>query len=284
VADEVTAFYSKSSFGKISLTFEVLEKDKWVDMGRSAESYNLVQNKPQQNNEQVVVDALARVDASVNFDLYDGVVVESGRFQATGGGQGFPGQKFVTKNGVAKGVSLEFGTGVARTEVLAHELGHSLFGLEDLYVFLNANRPSVPDPTPAGNWDMMSTSAREYLAWNKLLMGWIEDSQIRCLKTQGSTTHYVEGIDVASNKPKVVLINLDDGVTLAIEARLAFSGSNNRGLLVYKIDSRIAHGDGPIIAQKSLIYPGNSLSIEGWSVKALDQDKNGLLLEVIRNS
>lgn len=280
VANQVTEFYLKSSYGKVSLTFDVLDKPLWVNMGRSAESYNLPQNKPQQNNEQVVVDALKLADASINFGIYEGVVVETGRFQSTGGAQGFPGQTFQTKNGVAKGVSLEFGTAVARAGVLAHELGHALFGLEDLYVFLNSNRPSVPDPSPAGPWDMMSNSHFEYFGWSKFLMGWLEDSQVRCIKNQSSSTHYLESVDINSSKPKLTVINLMEGVSLALETRPNFSLASDRGLLVYKIDTRIAHGDGPIIAQKRLLLAGDSLQSEGWTVKVIDTDPNGVLFEL----
>ena len=281
VADEVRDFYLKTSYGNVSITFDFLEKKYWVNMGRSAASYNLIENKPQQNNRQVVVDALSLVDSSINFDLYDAVAVESGRFQSTGGGQGFSGDTFKTKTGTAKGVSFEFGTAVANFKTLAHELGHSIFRLEDLYVFLNANRPTVPDPTPAGSWDMMSNSAREFFGWSKLLNGWIEDSQVRCLTSQNSSIHYLEDISIASNKPKLSLINLELGVTLAIEARQKSDGSN--GVLVYKIDSRISHGDGPIIAQKELLSVGKSLTLDGWKIAAIDRDKNGVLVKVEKN-
>lgn len=281
VTKDISDFYLKTSYGNVLMTFEFLEKKYWVNMGRSAASYNLIENKPQQNNQQVVVDALNLVDPSINFDLYDAVAVESGRFQSTGGGQGFPGDTFSTKNGTAKGVSFEFGRGVASLQTLAHELGHSIYSLEDLYVFLNANRPTVPDPTPAGSWDMMSNSTREFFGWSKLLNGWLDDSQVRCLVSQSSSIHYLEDISIASTKTKLVLINLAVGVTLAIETRQNYNGS--KGVLVYKIDSRIAHGDGPIIAQKELLNVGKSLTLEGWTITTLDQDSKGTLVKVAKN-
>jgi M6 family metalloprotease-like protein len=280
VTDRVRDFYTKTSYGNVTIKFEFLEKKYWVDMGRTAASYNLVENKPQQNNTKVVEDALSLVDAAINFDLYDGVVVESARFQSTGGGQGFPGQTFRTKTGQAKGVSFEFGTAVASFETLAHELGHSLFGLEDLYVFLNATRPSVPDPSPAGSWDMMSNSSQEYFGWSKFLNDWFAPKQVRCLVNQSATTHYLEDISIASEKPKLLLINLQAGVTIAVEVRLA---SARLGLLVYKIDSRIAHGDGPITAQKQLLSIDNHISIDGWKILAKDSDSKGVLVEITRS-
>ena len=275
----VRDFYLKTSYGKVSINFEFLDKKYWVNMERSANSYNLVDNKPQQNNTQVVEDALIRVDSAINFDQYDAVVVESGRFQSTGGGQGFPGQTFKTKNGQAKSVSLEFGYEVANFKTLAHELGHSLFNLEDLYVFLNASRPSVPDPNPAGSWDMMSNSSPEFFGWNKFLNGWIASDQVRCIDTQIKTNHYLENIAISGSNPKLVLINQEAGVTIAVEAR---SDSLGLGVLAYKIDTHIPHGDGPIIAQKELLRIGSKVLIDGWQILVKDTDANGVLVEIIR--
>lgn len=280
VTSEVTNFYRKTSYGKVNLNFELLDKKFWVEMSRSASSYDLIANKPQQNNMQVVVDALNLVDTSINFDLYDGVIVESGFFKSTGGGQGFPGRSFQTRNGVAKRVAFEFGMYVGKTDVLAHELGHSLFGLEDLYVFLNSNRPAVPDPNPAGSWDMMSDSTFEFLGWNKLLMGWLEDSQIRCVQSQSTTVHYLESLENSGSGPKLVVVNLEEGVSLAFEVRNQFALVKSKGLLAYKIDTRISHGDGPIVAEKKLLFPGETLQLYGWNVKVLDRDSEGVLFQL----
>jgi hypothetical protein len=51
-------------------------------------------------------------------------------------------------------------------------------------------------------------------------------------------------------------------------------------LLVYKIDSRINHGEGPVTAQSELIYAGKSLVIDGWRVSALEEGAEGMLIKV----
>ena len=155
-----------------------------------------------------------------------------------------------------------------------------MFGLEDLYVFLNDQRPSVPGgPNPAGSWDMMSNSSSEFFGWSKFLSGWFENNQVRCLTNQGSTIHYIESLESLGKEPKLVLINLQAGVTLAIEVRqqLFFMP---RGILVYKVDSRINHGDGPITAQTELITEGKSLDIDGWRISAVVQGVDGMLVKV----
>lgn len=276
--DKVTRFYETTSYRKVSVKYEFLPKQNWVNMTKSTVDYRLPENIPQRNNQQVVEDALALVDSSVNFSLYEGVAILTGYSNTTRAGQGFPGMVFQTKNGTAKGVTLEVGSYSGNDTVMAHELGHSLFGLEDLYVFLNPTRPSVPDPNPAGPWDMMSNSTDEFFGWNKLLMGWLEPGHVRCITNQSSSSHYIETIDTVSSKSKLILINLSEGVTLAVEART----QSSKGVLVYKIDTRINHGDGPITAEKTLLGSGRQLTLDGWTIKVKDVDSKGFLIDVTR--
>jgi M6 family metalloprotease-like protein len=274
-----TEIYKKISFDKLNVEFLFPEKSEWVTLARSAASYGIVENKPQQNNEIVVIDAIAASSPKINFDIYDGVLIESGWFRSTGGGQGFPGQRYSTNHGIAKGVSFTFGQGVASWRTIAHELGHSLFGLEDLYVFLNNNRPSVPDPTPAGQWDMMSNSEPDFFGWSKLLMGYLDDVDFRCISNQPDTTHFISNINAAVGN-KLVLINLSEGRTLALESRSTPNG--NQGLLAYEIDSSKSHGDGPIKAQKKLVQGAESLTLLGHRLEVIDANKNGLLVRVTK--
>jgi M6 family metalloprotease-like protein len=277
--DFVTRIYEETSYGRVSLSYEFLPKQYWITMSKTAAQYRLPENIPQYNKTFLVEDAFALADAAINFGSYDGIALTTGYATRISGGQGFPGVSFQTKNGVAKGVSLELGNSSGNALVMAHELGHSLFGLEDLYVFLNPSRPSVPDPVPAGSWDMMSSLGQEFFGWNKLLMGWLDTHHVRCVSNQVSSSHFIETIDKPGSKPKLVLINLSGGVTLAIEGRV----SGPTGVLVYKIDTRINHGDGPIIAQKSLLSAGQQLTLDGWTIKVAAVDTSGILIDVLKN-
>ena len=277
---EVQEFYKKTSYGLVRIEYQILEKLKWPTMDKSAESYGLINPRPQQNNTEALKEILAKVDPSINFDIYDGVTIETVRHPGGGVGQAFIGQIFPTRNGSAKGVSLETAMAAGSFQTLAHELGHTLFGLEDLYVFLNEQRPSFSGgPLPAGSWDMMSNSSREFFGWSKFLNGWLEDQQVRCLSNQVNSVHYLESLEIPSPAPKLILINLQEGVTISVEVR-QLDGSASRGVLVYKIDSRINHGDGPITAQRELLYEGKSLLIDGWRVTALEEGTEGMLIKV----
>jgi hypothetical protein len=126
---------------------------------------------------------------------------------------------------------------------------------------------------------MMSSSASEFFGWSKFLNGWLDGEQVRCLNNQVETVHYLETLEASNKEPKLLLINLQEGVTIAIEFREHFS-TLYRGVLVYKIDSRINHGDGPITAQSELLREGKSLTLDGWRISALEEGVAGMLLKV----
>lgn len=280
---QTSDFYAKASYNRIQLTFDIPAKNLWVKLKTTAKDYGILPNKPQQNNEIIVKDTFLLADQQIDFSGYDSVVIESGYSPLTSVGQGFGGQVFSTKTGNINGATLEIGRAAGSASIIAHELGHSIYGLEDLYVFLNSQRPSVPEPVPGGRWDVMSdaSSLNEFFGWNKLLMGWIKDEEVRCIQNQASSTHYLSDFS-NSLGTKLLLINLKPGVTIAMESRNIYS--SGQGLLVYKIDTNINHGDGPITAEKLLLRKGEKKSIDNWNIEVKDTSTTGLLVSVIKSS
>ena len=276
---QTSDFYAKASYNRIKLTFEIPTKNLWVKLTTSAKDYGIIPNKPQQNNEIIVNDTFLLADQQIDFSKYDSVIIESGFSALTSVGQGFGGQVFSTKTGNINGATLEIGQAAGSANIIAHELGHSIYGLEDLYVFLNSQRPSVPEPVPGGRWDVMSdaSSLNEFFGWNKLLMGWIKDEEVRCVQNQISSTHYLSDFS-NSLGTKLLLINVKPGVTIAMESRNNYS--SGQGLLVYKIDTNISHGDGPITAEKLLLRKGEKRSIDNWNIELIDNTSTGLLVSV----
>jgi M6 family metalloprotease-like protein len=277
-------FYSKMSYGRLKLIFEIPERELWVKLLKSAKSYGIIPNLPQQNNEIIAVDAIALADKQINLSAYQSVIIESGYSPLTSIGQGMGGKTFVGKTGSIVGATLEIGEAVGRASVISHELGHNLFGLEDLYVFLNSKRPTVPEPQPAGKWDVMSEGGSlvpGFFGWNRLLMGWLSDSEIRCIKNQISTTHFLSNIDNVTD-PKLVMINVASGITIAMESRVI--DSKNQGLLVYKIDSNTNHGDGPISAEKNLLSMGDSIKLDNWNISVSATSPSGLIVKVEKSA
>jgi M6 family metalloprotease-like protein len=280
---QTTEFYARTSFNRVKITFDIPARNLWVNLKTSAKDYGILPNKPQQNNEVIVKDALMLADQEIDFSKYDSVIIESGFSSATSVGQGFSGQIFTTKTGNINGATLQVGRAAGQANIIAHELGHSLYGLEDLYVFLNSQRPTVPEPLPAGRWDLMSDASfqSDFFGWNKLLMSWMKDDEVRCIQNQSSSTHYLAD-HTSSLGTKLLLVNLKPGVTIAMESRP--QSSQSQALLVYKIDSSINHGDGPITTEKFLMSKGDTKSTENWRIEVKDSSSTGLLVSLIKSN
>ena len=283
-AKESAAFFQRVSFGQLTLTFEFLPERLWPRLPGKADDYSLISKKPQQNNTDMVTRIFADASAEIDFDAYHAVVLESAYWPQSGGGQGFPGVRFPAPTGTATGVNLHFGNAVHRSSVITHELGHSLFALEDLYIFLNPQRPSVPVPTPLYAWDIMSgdgAADRDFSAWNKYLIGWLPDDRVRCLQSPTVTTgHYLASSQSATTSPQMLAINLEPGVTLVVEARKQYAADARVRALVYLVDTRISHGDGPIRSEQELLAVGGTVVRDGYRIAVIDADANALLVEV----
>ena len=110
-------------------------------------------------------------------------------------------------------------------------------------------------------------------------MGWIYDSEVRCINEQKSSVHYLSNIPSRTD-PKLLTINLSPGVTLAAEAS---TGSiDGSGLLLYTINTHIPHGEGPVLTQNTLVAKGQSKSWLGWQFNVLDSNSEGILVEAIK--
>lgn len=280
---ETRDFYRRVSDGRIELAFDYADSPQWVRLPGTADDYNLINKRPQQNNMVMVEEIFRLASASIDFDAYDSVILESTRWSSSGGGQGFSGERFPAPTGTAKRVNLHFGNAVQNVDTIRHELGHTLFGLEDLYVFLNDRRPSVPNPTPFYNWDIMSGSGpieADFSGWNKFLIGWLNGDNVVCRSGEvAETTHHLVPPGSMA-KPRLLLVPVEPGVTLAIEARMANAYTTVPGALVYLVDSRIQHGDGPISSLRAPLNTGETATMSGYSIRLLDANATGILVHV----
>jgi hypothetical protein len=60
--------------------------------------------------------------------------------------------------------------------------------------------------------------------------------------------------------------------------------SSGQGLLLYKIDTNISHGDGPITAEKLLLRKGEKRSLDNWNIELIDNSSTGLLVSVSKTN
>ena len=272
--------FKKASAGRFAVEIDVLPQSEWWVFNQN----NPVIIGPLINNFPKIMDLVETQKSTFKFDVYDSYIFISGvgvpGQPGIGAGQAFFGQK--NKNGKDGNLNAVLMTGIwTNSGIWLHELGHSLFAFEDLYLFDQSLDPGkglgleVPN-----NWDLMANANLiELLGWNKLLMGWLEDSEVRCLSDQKASIHYLTS-DNASKESKLLTINLAPGVTLTAEARKA--SSNNSGVLLTLINTHTNHGQGPVLAQRFLMTKSDSKSLLGWRISVLETDADGVLIEAIK--
>ena len=278
--------YIKESFKTLSVQrfeveIDVLPKSQWFVFDRD----NPLSGVWGVDNFTTLMEMIEKEKPDFKFDGYDTFAFITGN--------GMPGQSGLgsaqashprvknSQSGFMNAI-LMLG-GITSTTLWVHEFGHSLFSFEDLYLFSQASTGAprkLGELSVPSKWDLMSDSSKvSLLGWNKFLIGWLYDSEVRCISEQKSSIHYLSNRET-SNDTKLLTINLAPGVTLAAEAKNA-SGTD-KGLLLYLINTHISHGEGPILTQNTLITKGQSKSWLGWQINVLDSNEEGVLIEAVK--
>jgi M6 family metalloprotease-like protein len=283
VIPAVKESFKSLSRNKFEITIDVLPKSQWWVFNTDS-PFSTMWGVPHSPALQKILDEQKQ---DFSFKGYDTVAFATGNGllgpnNISSAQAGF----LSSKNTDTGNASVVFMIGALdRSIIWVHEFGHSLFGLEDLYPFSDAAAGRRSDRTSgAARWDLMADSSEtNLLEWNKFLMGWLDDNEVRCIAEQTSTVHYLTH-DASSKNPKLLTVNLSPGVTIAAEAkpRSASTVIDGSRLLLYTINSYIESGAEPVVALSTLYSKGESKSLLGWTFNVLDSDDNGLLVEAIK--
>jgi hypothetical protein len=283
VIPAVVETFRTLSRNKFEITIDVLPKAQWWVFNTDS-PFSTMWGVPHAPALQKILDEQKK---DFSFKGYDTVAFATGN--------GLLGQNNITsaqagflesKNSDTGNASVVFMIGALdRPIIWVHEFGHSLFGLDDLYPFSDAAAGRRSDRTSGtARWDLMADSSEaNLLEWNKFLMGWLDNNEVRCISEQKSTIHYLTN-DPSSKGPKLLTVNLSPGVTLAAEVKPGSASTVIDGsrLLLYTINSYIESGSEPVVALSTLYSKGESKSMLGWTFNVLDSDDNGLLVEAIK--
>jgi len=141
--------------------------------------------------------------------------------------------------GITSGYDLNYWGGLW----LAHETGHT-FGLPDLYDFEGENQLKS-----VGTFGIMGTQAGNapgYFAFERWVLGWIDDSQIICHE-KGEVVVELEAIEKVGGT-KAIIIPIDRTTALVIESRrkIGVDVKTREGALVYLVNTALPGGSGPI--------------------------------------
>ena len=180
-------------------------------------------------------------------------------------------------------------------KVLAHEIGHN-FGLADLYSVTDTETMNNYMGKTIGPFDIMgslSAKGNELSYWSRWLLGWLDDSQVACVANlQTAQTIELSPVSTDDKGTKGIVIPTSTSTALLVESRKAEGydstlSPDEVGLLVYKIDTKIGSGNGPIavipkVNQYSNVAFSRELHDNKRFLKAPLQPGDSLVVEGIR--
>ncbi len=239
-------FYNEISYGRLQLNLN--PHHEWLRLSKPSAHYGagIYKFLPHRDFIQEAVDL---VDSKIDFKDADVVLVISNpEAKAIASGPVFktldPEYKIKTDEkdisvGITSGYDLNYWGGLW----LAHETGHTL-GLPDLYLFEGENTLSS-----VGTFGIMGTAAGNapgYFAFERWVLGWIDDDQIYC-HCDGEVVSEIEAIENKGGT-KAVVVPIDSTSALVIESRrkIGFDKKTREGALVYLVNTALAGGSGPI--------------------------------------
>ena len=269
-------FLADISYGQFQLQLD--PHLEWLRMSQPASEYAaaITAYAPHRDWLQEAVDL---ADASVDFSGAELVLLmaapnaEQIAYGPTWLGHGGPGGALEAdgaqiKNGITSGADLLHWGGLW----LDHELGHSL-GLVDLYSY---SEP-LGYTRPFDMMDLISSEAPEYLAYERWLLGWVDDARIACLPE--SATLELAPIEQAEGLA-AAMVPLSPTHNLVVESRRALGWDEKLakpGVVVYTANAAIPSGSGPIrvLNDQQALAPGESVVVEDVQVEVLAASPEG---------
>ncbi|WP_310727037.1 M6 family metalloprotease domain-containing protein [Streptomyces sp. N2A] len=240
----------QASYGKAWLA--ISQHRHWVRMPRNSTDYGFARGLSHEAHEAYIKDAVAAADPDVDFSAYDMVYVVPTRnasaisFTPTYVYE--PGTAGVVADGKRIKWSVTFGQDMWHwgPKLVGHETAHT-FGLPDLYAF----DPGNDAHRFVGGWDVMgliSGAGPQYFAWESWKLGWTADRQVVCRASAGSDTVRLTAVEYGSGT-KMAVIRTGPTSAYVVESRRAAradTGLCATGALVYKVDSSVETGKGPV--------------------------------------
>ena len=281
---QVNQYFKVQSYGKAQIDFTYAETSKWVIFPDTRSDHGLSVWIPQESKQSLIQEVLAKTDSSLKIPEYDFVVIETAKWLGTGWGQAFPIFSFTSPSGPAKTIIFQAGRQVGQWYVAAHEIGHALFGFEDLYSFANV-RENQSAYKATQNWGLMSNAGGYFIglfSWERFLASWIEDFQVACLSKTGNFQIYLAPLDSTANVQKSLQVPLETGVILVAESRKSSEydvGAGYGGTLVYVVDTKINHGSEPITVL-GFLAKGQTAMYKNIEITSLDSNSTGELVSV----
>lgn len=240
----------QASYGKAWLA--ISQHRHWVRMPHKSTDYGFARGLSHEAHEAYIKDAVTAADPDVDFSAYDMVyVVPTKNASAISFTPTYvyePGTAGIVADGKRLKWAVTFGQDMWHwgPKLVGHETAHT-FGLPDLYAF----DPGDDTHRFVAGWDVMgliSGAGPQYFGWESWKLGWTADRQVVCRTSAGSDTVRLTAVEYGSGT-KMAVLRTGPTSAYVVESRRAAradTGLCATGALVYKVDSSVETGKGPV--------------------------------------
>ena len=252
----VSSFFERQATNEIKINWSIPESyvrlpKKVTDYGLGGEFFTNKNWSPD-NSFAYAREAIRLADPGIDFSNASIIALvvppqvtreQIGAFIAQ---SGEPGQEFKTNEKDIYNLLIMSGPhGSKDYELLnwAHETGH-MFGLTDIR---DTTDHTKQDSSDLGVFDLMNSMiAPELLAWNRYMLGILNDDQVRCVTKPEPTTHFLAPVAKRTTETKMIVIPISKYKAVIVESRrnLGYDvnlGSANEGAIVYTLDTTIPY-------------------------------------------
>ena len=272
--EKASIFYRDNSYGKLNLSFETAPRENWISIDSTWPEWS------KKYNDDLVSITRATISLVRNLDLtkYDSIFFGTNKTSAIYWGGGTQ-EVYMTPAGGVENVYFTVG---GMSLGLEHNLGHTLFQLEDLYIHpWNTEALSARSKTVI-KYDIMATLASpDFIGWNRWLNGWIEDKDIICLSPNLVTgTVRLEYLSSSQGK-RLAVIPQSRGIGIFVEYREAMN-NEGKGVYVYRLNSNVGHGSGPLEGIDNLLSDGENVTYYGYRFTIIGADEEAVFIRIDR--
>lgn len=277
-------YYAAVSYGAMTLVYQ--PEFRWLRMSKASNTYGFGSLTFFQQK-AYMEEAIALAGAGVDYSATDALLVvgtpnatalvNGPAFVANTGFAIVAGGREIY-NGATSGADLPVWGGYWAN----HEFGHAL-GLPDLY----AN--TQPFHRLVGIFSMMGDiagPAREFTAFERWIIGWVNDTQVACVTATGESVTTLSPIERAGGT-KMAVVPLSTTTAVVAESRRpeGFDAGFTGGVLVYFVDSSLSNSQGAmrvlpindtdVRKTSAILTPGGSITHLGATVRVLTSGASG---------
>lgn len=300
-----SGIFAEVSYGHLDYRLEPVMT--WYRMSQPSTAYAPLTSSFERHRDYVA-EAVALADADVDFSSTESLIVLANP-DAEGLGEAGPA---FTPISADDGIAVD-GTVLMNGATSAHDLNHwgaiwlnhevtHTLGLPDLYAFEGPEAFPYTGEFSYMGYSSLDSNAPGLLAWERWVLGWIDDEQVICLATPPASA--VSGVSAvlsplgAPGGPKAAVVALGPTRVVVAEARTATgldAGIHKEGVLVYTVDSSVESGFGPVrVFPADPVDPtvgyttffeapravGESVEVDGVRVTVVSRDGEGFTVEL----